>query len=240
MTARTKTSQSSKQNNSLVSLKNIIFKYGSRTVLDEVSFDIPEGSLVSIAGKSGSGKSTLLYILGGFLKPKSGSCLFAGKEIYRFGEIGLGGFRKKNIGFLFQDFRLLPFLTLRQNIRFPVLFTGRKVTRNDLDSLMSDLGIEHRQKAYPADISGGEAQRTALGRALVMKPRLLLLDEPTGNLDHETEKEILTILEKLREQGLTLICVTHSQMIMKASDRVFHLENGRLSSEKKRKRRGSA
>ncbi|MCS6985286.1 MAG: ATP-binding cassette domain-containing protein [Leptospiraceae bacterium] len=207
----------------LVQVENLSFSYGPKQILRDVSFELHKGGFYSLIGPSGSGKSTLLYILGGFLRPQKGRYLFQGKTVYRVGEFGLGRFRKKNIGFLFQDFRLLPFLTVEQNILFPVLFTGKRVGQRDLESLLDSLGLTHRRKAYPRDISGGEAQRCALGRALILKPKLLLLDEPTGNLDEKTEKEILELLLTLKSDKLTLFCVTHSRQIMQASHEIFEI-----------------
>lgn len=214
----------------LLALKEISLSYGKRKILDAIDLDIESGSFTVIAGESGSGKSTLLYILGGFLRPDRGSFLFSGRRVYgKFGEFGLGRFRKKFIGFLFQDFRLLPFLTVEQNIRFPALFSGKKLAKEQLQNQMHNLGIAHRAKAYPNTISGGEAQRTALARALLMNPPLLLLDEPTGNLDSATEAAIVNVLVDLKKQGLTLVCVSHSNYIMQHADRVLRLVDGKLT-----------
>ncbi|HMY11981.1 MAG TPA: ATP-binding cassette domain-containing protein, partial [Turneriella sp.] len=192
--------------NPIISLQDIRFAYGKRTILDGISLDFTPGSFSVIAGESGSGKSTLLYILGGFLKPDGGTYLFNGKPVYRrLGEFGLGRFRKNNIGFLFQDFRLLPFLTVEQNIRFPSLFSGAALDKARLAERMQRLGIAHRAKAYPNSVSGGEAQRTGLARALLMDPPVLLLDEPTGNLDSATEVAIVSVLEDLRNEGIDYI-----------------------------------
>jgi ABC-type lipoprotein export system ATPase subunit len=217
----------------LIELKKLSFAYGKRTILDAIDLTFSAGSFSVIAGESGSGKSTLLYILGGFQRPDKGEYLFQGKRVYRrWSEFGLGTFRKKNIGFLFQDFRLLPFLTVEQNIRFPVLFSGLKFDGNRLKERMEKLGIAHRGRAYPTAISGGEAQRTGLARALLMDPPVLLLDEPTGNLDRATERAIVEVLEQLKRDGLTLICVSHSAFIMEHADQVYFLQNGKLEPQK--------
>ncbi|AFM11966.1 ABC transporter ATP-binding protein [Turneriella parva] len=217
---------------SLLSLSEISLSYGKRKILDAIDLEIAPGSFTVIAGESGSGKSTLLYILGGFLRPDRGIYLFEGKRVYgRFGEFGLGRFRKKYVGFLFQDFRLLPFLTVEQNIRFPALFSGKKLAKEQLQNQMQNLGIAHRSKAYPNTVSGGEAQRTALARALLMNPPLLLLDEPTGNLDSATEAAIVAELVRLKAQGLTLVCVSHSNFIMQHADRVLRLIDGKLHEQ---------
>ncbi len=217
----------------LIELTGISFSYGKRVILDAVDLQFMPGSFTVIAGESGSGKSTLLYILGGFQRPGSGKYLFARRQVYRFwGEYGLGAFRKRSVGFLFQDFRLLPFLSVEQNIRFPALFSGKALDAARLKLRMEKLGIAHRAKAYPTAISGGEAQRTGLARALLMDPPVLLLDEPTGNLDHTTEIAIVSLLEEIRQEGLTLICVSHSSYIMSRADRVLDLANGKLTERK--------
>lgn len=214
----------------IIELERVRLGYGSKTILDNVDLKIERGSFLSIVGKSGTGKSTLLYMLGGFLRPQEGRYLFENRPVYGLGEIGLGGFRKKNIGYLFQDFRLLPFLTLEQNIRFPAFFSGDKIPREKVEEIMRTMGIENRRKAYPRDISGGEAQRTALARALILNPGVLLLDEPTGNLDEETEAGILEMLLALqKEKGLTLICITHSKTIVEKSDRVVKIEERKIT-----------
>lgn len=217
----------------LIELRNIEFSYGKRKLLNSLNLNFAPGSFSVIAGESGSGKSTLLYILGGFQKPDKGEYLFQGRKVYgRFGEFGLGAFRKRNIGFLFQDFRLLPFLTVEQNIRFPSLFSGAALDKQRLRDRMEKLGIAHRSRAFPTAISGGEAQRTGLARALLMDPPVLLLDEPTGNLDRKTEEAIVSVLEALRDEGLTLICVSHSAYIMERASQVFYLKDGGLSLQK--------
>lgn len=230
----TKTEDTQDNKAPLIELNGISFSYGKRVILDSIDLQFEPGSFTVIAGESGTGKSTLLYILGGFQRPQAGKYLFNGKPVYRFwGEYGLGAFRKRSIGFLFQDFRLLPFLTVEQNIRFPSLFSGRPLDSARLKSRMEKLGIAHRSKAYPTAISGGEAQRTGLARALLMDPPVLLLDEPTGNLDHATEIAIVALLEEIKQEGLTLICVSHSAYIMSRADRVFDLANGKLVERKR-------
>ncbi|MDH5717468.1 MAG: ABC transporter ATP-binding protein [Spirochaetia bacterium] len=214
--------------NNLICLKNLSFSYGKKNILNDININISQGRLISIVGKSGSGKSTLLYLLGGFLKPQSGEYLLKNKPVYKTGEIGLGNFRKNNIGFVFQDFRLMPHLTVEENIYFPSYFTGKNIKKESVINLMKEMNIYHRKKAFPKDISGGEAQRTALCRALLLKPPILLLDEPTGNLDEITEKEILSILLKLRKQNYTLICITHSSAVKEKSDVIYKLENQNL------------
>lgn len=194
-----------------------------------VDLDINTSEFISIKGESGTGKSTLLYILGRFIRPDSGDYLFDGKK-----PGWAPAFRRKNIGFLFQDFRLLNFLTIEKNIAFPKYFTGIHISKDRIREIMQKLNIDHRRTAYPDSISGGEAQRTALARALLLDPRVLLLDEPSGNLDLETEKKLISIFLQLKEEGKTLVCVTHSKEIMKESDRVIEFKDQKLKESKKR------
>ncbi|MDH5720513.1 MAG: ATP-binding cassette domain-containing protein [Spirochaetia bacterium] len=221
----------------MILLKNISFSYGKRNILNEINLEINQGSMVSLIGKSGSGKSTLLYLLGGFLKAQKGEYFFKDKPYHRAGEFKMGKFRKENIGYVFQDFRLVSYLSVYRNIQFPSFFTSKKVKKIEILEVMNKLGILHRKDAYPKDISGGEAQRTALGRALLLKPPLLLLDEPTGNLDEKTEKEILSLLLNLKKENFTIICVTHSNLIKEKSDMILSLENGKLIKIKDKKRK---
>lgn len=228
------------ENTPLISLEGISFSYGKREILNNISLNFEQGKFYALAGESGSGKSTLLYILGGFQKPSSGRYTFQNQSVYsKFGEFGLGRFRKKNIGFLFQDFRLLPFLTVAQNIKFPALFSGAPLNKQRIDDRMQKLGIAHRAGAYPTAISGGEAQRTGLARALLMDPPLLLLDEPTGNLDRATEANIVKVLEDLKAEGLTLICVSHSPHVLERADHVFDLADAKITERKRPKRKKS-
>lgn len=219
-----------KNSNTIIELSQVSLRFKKKELFSKLDLSIEKASLVSIAGRSGEGKSSLLYILGAFLKPTRGKYFFQENSVYALWPPWqtAGRFRRKNIGFLFQDFRLLPFLNVEQNISFPVLFSGQKITRKQIHKLMDDLSILHLRKSMPNQISGGEAQRTALGRALVLKPRVLLLDEPSGNLDDQTEQEILKIFANLKAQGLTLICVTHSRVIMSACDQVYELHEGKL------------
>lgn len=222
----------SRQSNFILELQGVTVSYKKKVIIQDINTAINRGDFIAVTGKSGSGKSTLLYVLGGFLRPSSGIYLFQNRRVYRVGEIGLGKFRKKNIGFLFQDFRLLPFLNIEQNIFFPIYFTGEKLSPERVNSLLTLFGLEERRKAYPGDISGGEAQRAALARALLLEPKLLLLDEPTGNLDPETENEVLLQLLELKKRGFTIVCVTHSQVISKNADKIWNLRNGKISEEK--------
>ena len=214
----------------LLTLKHLSFSYGERIILKDICLDIVSKSFTSIIGESGSGKSTLLYILAGLLKPDAGEYVFQEQPLQNMGKFSAAQFRRTNIGVLFQDFRLLPFLTAKQNIKLPLYFLPEKIQNTKVENMLDELKISHRQKAYPRDLSGGEAQRTAMARAMVLEPKLLLLDEPTGNLDFDTEKSIVQYLRKFRKQrGLSIICITHSKYITAESDEVWTLKKGVLS-----------
>lgn len=215
--------------NNLLKLVNISYKVKNRELFRNLNLSVATGSFIAIAGKSGEGKSSLLYILSALAKANSGKYFFKQKALYSFWG---GSFRRRNIGFLFQDFRLLPFLNVEQNIGLPLSFSGLPFGKKTIHQWMKDLNIFHLRKSLPHQISGGEAQRTALARALILQPKLLLLDEPSGNLDSETEKEIVKILLKLKEKKLTLVCVTHSNAIMQAADMVYHLKDKQLFLQK--------
>ncbi len=218
--------RSTGKNPILLKLKEVSFSYKQSNILENVNLTIDQKSFIVLAGESGTGKSTLLYILAGLLKPDSGEYLFSNRPVHEMGKFATAQFRRENIGILFQDFRLLPFLTAEQNIRFPLYFLSEKMDSNKVNRLLDELKIDHRKKAYPKNLSGGEAQRTAIARSMILQPQLLLLDEPTGNLDAKTEKLIVDSLMKFRTKyKLTIFCVTHSKYIMKQADKVWHLGN---------------
>ncbi len=219
---------SSRRKSTLAKLQNISFAYDRKKILKNIQLEIKERSFNCIVGKSGIGKSTMLYILAGLLKPDQGDYIFKDEFIYSKNKIGLGKFRKENIGLLFQDFRLIPFLNVKQNIEFPILFSGNYFHREMTKKIMQYLKIEELKKAYPKEISGGEAQRVAIARAMILEPKLLLLDEPTGNLDVQTEKKILQMIIDLKKKGLSIFCATHSLNIMKKADKIWELKNGSI------------
>ena len=220
---------------SLIQLNQVRLAYKQKVILDDMNTSIEKGDFVAISGPSGAGKSTLLFLLAGLMAPKKGDYTFLNEKVYRFREWGLSKFRKNNIGFVFQDFRLLPYLTVRQNIEFPMFLTSHSLEKNRTQSLLQKLRIAHRSKAYPHQISGGEAQRTAIARAIFLKPKLLILDEPTGNLDNNTEEEISATLNGLIKEGLTIVCTTHSQYLIKNASRHLTIEGNKLIEKKVRK-----
>ena len=208
------------------------YRMGSEDVyaLNDVTLNIKEGEHIAVVGPSGSGKSTLLNILGCLDRPTSGSYRFSGKEVADLGEVELSGLRQRWIGFVFQFFHLLPRLNAVGNVEVPMLFAGidRDERRRQARRALEAVGLEHRLRHKPEQLSGGERQRVAIARSVVMGPRLLLADEPTGNLDRHSAEEIMDLIEKMNAEGLTLIVVTHDPAIAQRAGRIIRLEDGRV------------
>ena len=207
------------------------------TALNEVSFEISQGEFVSVMGPSGCGKSTLLNILGMLDKPESGSYEFLGNEVAQLNEKGRSDVRKKNIGFIFQNFNLIDELTVFENIELPLLYN--KVSSSErkkrVNELIEKIGIAHRASHYPQQLSGGQQQRVAVARALITRPPVILADEPTGNLDSSHGNEVMELMCELNEAGTTIIMVTHSAHDASYSNRIINLLDGQIVSEKKSK-----
>ncbi|SNR56557.1 ABC transporter ATP-binding protein [Lutibacter flavus] len=207
------------------------------TALNEVSFEIKQGEFVSIMGPSGCGKSTLLNVLGMLDKPESGSYKFLSEEISHLNEKGRSLVRKKNIGFIFQNFNLIDELTVFENIELPLIYN--KVSASErkqrVNELIEKIGIAHRASHFPQQLSGGQQQRVAVARALITKPPLILADEPTGNLDSSHGNEVMELLCELHEAGTTIVMVTHSSHDASYSGRIINLLDGQVVSEKKNK-----
>lgn len=205
------------------------------TALNEVSFEINQGEFVSIMGPSGCGKSTLLNILGMLDKPESGSYQFLENEVAQLKEKERSDIRKKNIGFIFQNFNLIDELTVFENIELPLLYN--KVSSSErkkrVNELIEKIGISHRASHFPQQLSGGQQQRVAVARALITKPPLILADEPTGNLDSSHGNEVMELMCELNEAGTTIIMVTHSAHDASYSNRIINLLDGQIVSEKK-------
>ena len=205
-----------------------------RIVLHEVSAEFATGEFVVLVGKSGSGKSTLLNLVSGIDTPTSGEVWFDGQDLTRLSEHDRTLFRRKQIGFIFQFFNLVPTLTVLENLLLPLELNGR-TARSDREhaiDLLRQVGLADRRDAYPDKLSGGEQQRIAVARALVHDPRLVLADEPTGNLDEETGRQVLDLLDSLtRQAGKNLLMVTHSPDVVGLADRVFRMTEGRLLEE---------
>lgn len=218
----------------LLEVNNISKTYGSGEAavhaLRNVSFSVSKGEYVAIVGESGSGKSTLLNMIGALDTPTSGKVTISGKEIFSMNDRKLTIFRRRNIGFIFQTFNLIPELTVEQNIIFPVLLDYQKPDRKYLEELLSVLNLKERRNHLPSQLSGGQQQRVAIGRALITRPSLILADEPTGNLDTKNSSEVIALLKeasKIYEQ--TIVMITHSPSIAQTADRVLQVSDGILT-----------
>ena len=218
----------------LLEVKNICKTYGNGETavkaLKDVSFSVPKGEYVAIVGESGSGKSTLLNMIGALDTPTSGKVLIDGKDIFSMNDKKLTVFRRRNIGFIFQAFNLVPELTVEQNIIFPVLLDYQKPDTAYLEELLDVLDLRKRRSHLPGQLSGGQQQRVAIGRALITRPALILADEPTGNLDTRNSGEVIALLkEASRKYAQTIVMITHSRSIAQTADRVLQVSDGVLT-----------
>ena len=218
----------------LLEVSNVSKTYGSGEAavkaLKNVSFSVPKGEYVAIVGESGSGKSTLLNMIGALDTPTSGKVVISGKEIFSMNDRKLTIFRRRNIGFIFQAFNLIPELTVEQNIVFPVLLDYQKPDRTYLEELLSVLNLKERRRHLPSQLSGGQQQRVAIGRALITRPSLILADEPTGNLDTANSSEVISLLkEASRKYEQTIVMITHSRGIAQTADRILNVSDGVLT-----------
>lgn len=218
---------------SLLEVKSVskIYGKGNNAVhaLKDVSFSVDKGEYIAIVGESGSGKSTLLNIIGALDTPTEGKVIINNKDLFSMKDSELTVFRRRNIGFIFQGFNLIPELTVEQNIIFPVLLDYKKPDRNYLEELLNILGLQERKNHLPSELSGGQQQRVAIGRALITKPSLILADEPTGNLDSKNSSEVISLLkESSQKYEQTIIMITHSRSIAQAADRVLRVSDGIL------------
>ncbi len=218
----------------LLRVEHICKTYGSGEAavhaLKDVSFSVPKGEFVAIVGESGSGKSTLLNMIGALDTPTSGRVYLGGKDTFSMKEKSLTVFRRRNIGFIFQAFNLIPELSVEQNIIFPLLLDRQRPNKRYLEELLAVLGLEKRRNHLPSQLSGGQQQRVAIGRALITRPSLVLADEPTGNLDSQNSSEVLTLLKKTaRQYEQTVIMITHNPSIAHTADRVFQVSDGVLT-----------
>jgi len=201
-------------------------------VLSDVSLDVPAGQFVAIAGPSGSGKSTLLGLIAGLDQPTAGRIEVAGVEVTALGEDALARFRRDRIGYVFQSFHLLPTLTAQENVAVPLELAGEADAAPRAAALLAEVGLAERAHHYPVQLSGGEQQRVAVARAMARRPALLLADEPTGNLDSATGKQIIDLLVGMnRRLGSTLVLVTHDTALAAHADRVVTLRDGRIVSD---------
>lgn len=203
--------------------------------LDNVSFSVEKGEFVAIIGPSGSGKSTLLHILGGVDVPTKGSVVINQTDISNLDETALAIFRRRQIGLIYQFYNLIPILTVQENLILPLLLDGRKPDEKQISTLVKRLGLEHRLDHLPNQLSGGQQQRVSIGRALVNNPALMLADEPTGNLDSENSKEIISLLRQFNKDfNQTVIIITHDEKIANSADRVITIEDGKITGDEVR------
>jgi len=221
-------------NNPVISAKGLVKEYGKGATLVRalrgVDLDIPRGSFTCIIGPSGHGKSTLMHLLGGLDHSTSGTVIIDGQEISRLGNKKLADLRAKKIGFVFQFFNLLQSLTARENIETALMLAGvpEKEQAKRAKELLDIVGLEDKADAKPGQLSGGQQQRVAIARALANNPPVLLMDEPTGNLDSEAEAEVMKVIKELQRQGKTIIFVTHSNEIASKADNLVYVRDGHI------------
>ena len=208
-------------------------KYGKGDIevvaLDKVNLTINKGEFIAIIGPSGSGKSTLLHLLGGLEKPSKGFVKIEEQNISDMHENKLARYRRKNIGFIFQQYNLIPVLDVRENIKMPLMLDKASIDEKYIDDIVNFLGLKEREKHLPNQLSGGQQQRVAVGRALAPKPSIILADEPTGNLDTKTTEEVLKLLkDSIKKYNQTLVMITHNEEIARMADRVIYIKDGKL------------
>ena len=218
----------------LLEVKSLSKTYGSGNTavhaLKNVSFSVPKGEFVAIVGESGSGKSTLLNMIGALDAPTEGKIYIDGNDILSMDDNAMTVFRRRNIGFIFQAFNLIPELNVEQNIIFPVLLDYQKPDMAYLNELLTILNLQERRKHLPSQLSGGQQQRVAIGRALFTRPSLILADEPTGNLDSQNTNEVIALLkETSKKYEQTIVMITHSPDIAKTADRILKVRDGVLT-----------
>ncbi len=220
----------------ILRVENLTKIYGKKetqvVALDNVSFSVKKGEFVAIVGASGSGKSTLLHLIGGVDRPTKGKVYIDGKDIFALDDDKLAIFRRRQIGLIYQFYNLIPILNVEENITLPLALDNRKVSNEELENMLSHLGLEKRRYHLPNELSGGQQQRTSIGRALITRPTIVLADEPTGNLDSKSSDEIVALLKKSnKELKQTIIMITHNLEIAKMADRIIKIEDGKIVSE---------
>ena len=219
----------------ILSTHNLTKTYGTGDnvvhALTDVSLDIEEGKFVSIIGSSGSGKSTLLNLLGGLDRPTSGDVILDGKAIFEMDDEALPIFRRRKIGFVFQNYNLVPILNVYENIVLPIELDGTKIDTAYVDKIMDVLGLSEKKFSMPNQLSGGQQQRVAIARALAAKPSIILADEPTGNLDSKTSTDVIALLKLTgKEFAQTIVMITHNEEIATMADQMIRIEDGRIFS----------
>lgn len=196
--------------------------------VDHTSLQIERGKFTAIVGRSGSGKSTLLHLIGGLDRPDSGKVWIDGTDLYSQKDDQLAAFRRKKIGFIFQDYNLIPSLNVWENIVLPLGLDNRRIKPQEVERILTEIGLEDKKDAMPAALSGGQKQRTAIARALITRPAVILADEPTGNLDSQTELEVMSLLKScVTEYGQTLVMITHDETIAQMADEMILIEDGK-------------
>lgn len=217
----------------VVKAQDLVKYYGTGgnlvKAVDHVDLEIGRGQFTVIMGRSGSGKSTLLHLLGGLDKPGSGKVFIENEDIFRHSRDGLAKLRRKKIGFIFQDYNLVPSLTVWENIILPLGLSNTVPDIKKIENLLEKTGLSNKKNAMPETLSGGQKQRCAIARAIVTEPAVILADEPTGNLDSQTGAEIVALLKQsVEEYGQTLVMITHDGSIAEIADRVYFIEDGRV------------
>ena len=220
---------------SIIKVENLSKEFGEKEnkvrVLNDLSFEIEEGEFVSLMGASGSGKSTLLYLIGGLDKPTSGKVYINDKDINKLKEKEMAKLRRKDIGFVFQFYNLVQNLTVEENIMLPVVMDGKKEKdyKDRLEKILKIIGLENKRKNLPNELSGGQQQRVSIARAIILSPKLLLADEPIGNLDSKAGKEVMDLFKQINEEEhITILQVTHSEEAAKYGNRLINLKDGKI------------
>ncbi|HIU75010.1 MAG TPA: ABC transporter ATP-binding protein [Candidatus Pelethocola excrementipullorum] len=218
---------------SILETRDLVKYYGTKEnivkAIDHTSIQVQHGEFVAIVGRSGSGKSTLLHMLGGLDRPDSGEVLIEGKNIFNLKDEELAIFRRRKIGFVFQNYNLIPSLNVWENIVLPMGLDGKKIDKEYIQDLSERIGIDDKLKSLPNTLSGGQQQRVAIARALAAQPAVILTDEPTGNLDSKTEMEVITLMKAcVMEYGQTLVMITHDETIAQMADRIMVIEDGKV------------
>ena len=219
---------------SILKTINLVKMYGQEPnivkALDNVSIEINEGEFVAIIGTSGSGKSTLLNMLGGLDKPTSGETIICNKTISRLNDEEMTIFRRRNIGFVFQNYNLVPILNVYENIVLPIELDGMKIDEEYIDSIINILGLNQKLTNMPNNLSGGQQQRVAIARAIATKPAIILADEPTGNLDSKTSMDVIGLLKMTSQKfNQTIVMITHNEEIAQLADRIIRIEDGKIA-----------
>ena len=211
-------------------VSKIYGKYEAQVIaLNNISFEVEEGEFIAVIGPSGSGKSTLLHTIAGLEKPTNGQVYFYGKSMYEMSKRELTILRREKIGIIYQFYNLIPTLNVEENILLPIELDKKKIDKEKLNNIIEFLNIDNRRKHLPNELSGGQQQKVAIGRALMIEPKIILADEPTGNLDSKSSNEIIHLLKKAnKEYNQTIIMITHNLEIAKLADRIIKIEDGKI------------